>query len=73
MTDSDFYRNCAIAAMQGIQEMNSKLGAIADFAPHELAIKSFDIADAMVKELHKRMADRPMLKNTRFGACENSQ
>ena len=58
MSDADFYRNCAIAAMQGIQEVNSKLGIAMDFLPADLAIKSFDIADHMLTELHHRLSEK---------------
>jgi len=54
MDIDEFYQQCAIAAMQGIQETNSKMGFVADFLPKELAMKAFDIADAMVKEYQKR-------------------
>ena len=40
--------------MQGLQETNSKLGLVADFLPKELAVKAFDIAEAMINELIKR-------------------
>lgn len=50
----EFYQQCAIAAMQGLQETNSKLGLVADFLPKELAVKAFDIAEAMINELIKR-------------------
>ena len=54
-SELDFYMDAAIAAMQGIQESGWKVGLISDFLPHELAAKSFDIADAMLEELHKRL------------------
>lgn len=57
MDIKDFYQQCAIAAMQGIQESNSKLGLVADFIPKELAVKAFDIAEAMVKEYQKRIKE----------------
>lgn len=63
MTDKQFYQNCAIAAMQGIQESNSKLGLAMDFIPGELAKRSFDIADDMLKEMHKRMSNKPYLRS----------
>jgi len=50
----DFYQQCAIAAMQGLQEVNCKLGVVADFIPKELAARAFDIAEAMLDELTKR-------------------
>ena len=62
MTDKEFYQNCAIAAMQGIQEADSKIGIISNFTPSELAIKAFDIADHMLKEYHHRMAEKPYLR-----------
>ena len=63
MTDKQFYQNCAIAAMQGIQESNTKLGLAMDFLPEELAKKSFDIAEHMLEEYHRRMADKTYLRN----------
>ena len=63
MTDKQFYQNCAIAAMQGIQESNSKVGLAMDFLPEELAKKSFDIAEHMLEEYHKRMAEKTYLRN----------
>ena len=54
MVYRDFYQQCAIAAMQGLQEVNCKLGVIADFMAKELAEKAFDIAEAMLDELTKR-------------------
>ena len=62
MTDKQFYQNCAIAAMQGIQEANSKVGLAMDFIPEELAKKSFDIAENMLEEYHRRMAEKAYLK-----------
>lgn len=63
MTDKQFYQNCAIAAMQGIQESNSKIGLAMDFLPEELAKKSFDIAEHMLEEYHRRMAEKTYLRN----------
>ena len=62
METKDFYLNCAIAAMQGLQESNSKIGTMLDFVPEELASKSFVIADHMLKEYHKRLATHTFLK-----------
>ncbi len=45
----------ALYAMQGIQESNNYLGSIADFTPKLLAARSFEIADAMLEELKKRV------------------
>ena len=50
----EFYQQCAIAAMQGLQEANSKIGVVADLLPKKLAAMSFEIAEAMVDELIKR-------------------
>lgn len=55
MNDNDFYLQCAIAAMQGLQESGFKyFGTALDLMPKELASKSFDIADAMLNEYHNR-------------------
>ena len=51
----DFYNQAAIAAMQGIQEANSKIGLVSDLLPHELAKRAFDIADAMLMESFNRL------------------
>lgn len=50
----EFYQQCAIAAMQGLQEANGKIGLIVDFLPKKMAGKAFDIAEAMLDELTKR-------------------
>jgi hypothetical protein len=65
MTNLQFYQNCAIAAMQGLQESTSKLGTALDFIPDELAKKAFDIADHMMTEYHKRLAEKTYLKTER--------
>lgn len=53
--DLEFYKQCAIAAMQGIQESGTKLGLVVDLIPNELAEKAFHIADAMLVEYKKRI------------------
>lgn len=50
----EFYQQCAIAAMQGLQESGIYLGTLFDMAPKMLANKAFDIAEAMVNELIER-------------------
>lgn len=53
--DDDFYAQCAIAAMQGLQESGLKyIGTTLDLMPKELATKAFDIADAMLNEYNHR-------------------
>lgn len=54
MTEEEFYQQCAIAAMQGLQESSTKISLLADIAPEKTAIISFNIADAMLKEYRKR-------------------
>ena len=55
MVLDEFYRQAAIAAMQGLQESGLKSLEIAfDDLPKELAKRSFDIADAMVAEYLER-------------------
>jgi len=56
MDAKDFYQQCAIAAMQGLME-NGKVGLVADLTPSLLAKKSFDIAEAMLKEYKENRAD----------------
>lgn len=53
-----FWMQAALYAMQGIQEAGHYVGIAADFEPSLLAKKSFDIADAMVKELEKRITTK---------------
>lgn len=53
--NESFYKQTAIAAMQGIQEANSRLGLVADLVPTELAKQAFNIADAMLEEMVKRL------------------
>lgn len=54
MTSIDFKLQCAISAMQGIQESGHYVGLVSDFIPKELAKKSFDIAEEMYNEAVKR-------------------
>lgn len=54
MSEEEFYQQCAIAAMQGLQESSTKISLLADIAPEKTAIISFNIADAMLKEYRKR-------------------
>lgn len=59
MTEKEFYANCAVAAMQGIQECNIKIEGIAAIAfPEGLARLSFNIADAMLEEYRKRLGSK---------------
>jgi hypothetical protein len=53
--DVQFYADCAIAAMQGIQEGGTKLeGMSAILLPKKLAEVSFRIADAMLDEYQRK-------------------
>lgn len=52
-----FIQQCAIAAMQGIQE-SGKIGVALDAVPSELAKLSFDIAECMWAEYEKRRCRR---------------
>ena len=54
MSNETFYQECAISAMQGFQEAGGKVGILADLLPEEVAKKSFDFADAMLKEYKTR-------------------
>jgi hypothetical protein len=54
MNEQDFYLQCAIAAMQGIQEMGGTMGKVLELTPEIIAKHSFDIADVMLNELRKR-------------------
>ena len=51
----NFWLQAALYAMQGIQESGTHLGTIADFTPRILASRSFEIADAMVDVLKRRL------------------
>lgn len=56
--DVEFYSNCAIAAMQGIQESGMKIeGFAAMFMPAKMAEVAFNMADAMLSEYQKRLAE----------------
>ena len=52
--EMEFYTNCAIAAMQGLQESGMKFSLMEDLMPKELAKMAFNIADAMLEELKER-------------------
>lgn len=53
--DIEFYANCAIAAMQGIQESGMKIeGFAAMLMPAKMSKVAFDMADAMLTEYQKR-------------------
>ena len=55
--DIEFYKNCAITAMQGIQESGTKLSLGADIFMKETAKLAFKMADAMLDELHEKLKD----------------
>jgi hypothetical protein len=53
-----FWENAALNAMQGLMESQIKAeSAIGVVAPEILARESFRIADAMLKEYRRRVAD----------------
>jgi hypothetical protein len=53
-----FWENAALNAMQGLMESQIKAeSAIGVVAPEILAKESFRIADAMLKEYRRRVAD----------------
>lgn len=54
MDKDEFYAQAAIAAMQGFMESGIKIQNVLDFVPKELAVLSFNIADAMLEEYEKR-------------------
>lgn len=54
VNEMEFYTNCAIAAMQGLQESGMKVSLVEDFMPKKLAKIAFNIADAMLEELKER-------------------
>ena len=53
--DIEFYKQTAIAAMQGLQESGTKLSTAADIFVKETAKLAFNMADAMLEELHRRL------------------
>lgn len=55
-----FWENAALNAMQGLMESQIKAeSAIGVVAPDILAKESFSIADAMLEEYRRRVADKP--------------
>lgn len=53
--DMRFYADCAISAMQGIQESGMKIeGFAAMLMPAKMSKVAFDMADAMLAEYQKR-------------------
>lgn len=55
-TEYRFYLECAAYAMQGIQENGYKIFEVAaTLVPKKTAELAFDMADAMVEELRKRL------------------
>lgn len=56
--ESTFWENAALNAMQGLMESQIKAeSAIGVVAPDILARESFRIADAMLEEYRRRIAD----------------
>lgn len=67
-SDNEFWMNCAISAMQGMQESGTKISILSDVFPNETAKFAFDMADAMLEELKKRRSiqkekKRPSLRD----------
>lgn len=54
MDMEDFYQQCAIAAMQGLQEGGRVLGVVSDVMAKATARIAFDMADAMMEEYSRR-------------------
>lgn len=50
----DFYKNCAVSALQGLMESGLKVQALFDLMPETLSKRAFDFADAMLEEYRKR-------------------
>lgn len=53
--ERDFYLQCAIAAMQGLQESGKKISFVSDLFPKETAKMAFKIADTMLNEYRDRL------------------
>lgn len=51
----EFYRNAAIAAMQGYQESVKEVAILADIDHSAAAKAAFNMADAMLEEYRKRI------------------
>ena len=59
MNPSEFYMNCAIAAMQGMMESGIKFSEVAAvLLPSKLANEAFNIADAMLEEYLERSCSK---------------
>lgn len=56
--ERDFYLQCSIAAMQGLQESGKKISLVSDLFPKETAKLSFKIADAMLNEYRERLVEK---------------
>ena len=54
--EQEFYMNCAISAMQGIQESGNRvISDLSEVFIKETAKRAFDMADAMLEEYKKRI------------------
>jgi hypothetical protein len=56
--ERDFYLQCAISAMQGLQESGKKISLVSDLFPKETAKMAFKIADAMLNEYRDRFVEK---------------
>lgn len=56
--ERDFYLQCTIAAMQGLQESGKKISLVSDLFPKETAKMAFKIADAMLNEYRERLVEK---------------
>lgn len=52
---AEFWKTCALEAMQGYQETGEKAGIVFDILPKETASMSFKMADAMLERYMLRM------------------
>lgn len=53
--EKDFYLQCAIAAMQGMQETGKKISIMSDMFPNQTAKLAFRMADAMLDEYYNHI------------------
>lgn len=57
--EKKFYIQCAISAMQGMQEGGSNISLISDLFPKETAKMAFKMADAMLDEYYNHISTKP--------------
>jgi len=56
--EKEFYIQCAIAAMQGLQEAGKRISLVSDLFPKETAKMAFRMADAMLEEYRNQFSNK---------------